>query len=248
MALVRFRINERAAVSATWLAVCSSRRGLVYYDQQVFRVGDNNELLLLGAHSKQLQLVLVRLLALCASPDHGIVEITSVSRPCTRPPAEFTKAHTIDASSSAPCVSLPVPAAAALPDEAGTSVVDAESELAVAAAVDDCESCCWEVDVRSDDMWPAVLRIVPEARSRAIVALTPGFLDSRLRVSSSASAPLLCGSRAGVSAARSCCLCKCERAVRALCVPYSRLPFWRIFALVPSFAGYIEDKSCASTS
>lgn len=66
---------------------------------------------------------------------------------------------------------------------------------AAAAAVDDCESdcCCWE-DVRNEDMCPAVLRIVPEARSSAIVAFTPGFLDSRLRVSSSASAPLLCES------------------------------------------------------
>lgn len=67
--------------------------------------------------------------------------------------------------------------------------------LAAAAAAVDCESdcCCWE-DVRNEDMCPAVLRIVPEARSSAIVAFTPGFLDSRLRVSSSASAPLLCES------------------------------------------------------
>lgn len=103
----------------------------------------------------------------------------------------------MDASSSAPCVSLLVPAATALPDDAGMSEVEAESELAAAAAVDDCGSCCcccWEEDVRNEDICPAVLSIVPEARSRAIVAFTPGFLDSRLRVSSSASAPLLCES------------------------------------------------------
>lgn len=168
------------------------------YDQQIFRVGDNNKLLLLGAHSKQLQLILVWLSAPCASAGPWDCSNTSVSRPCTSPPVVFTNAQTIDASSSAPCVSLPVPAATALPDDAGISDVEAESELAAAAAVDDCESCCCccccEEDVRNEDICPAVLRIAPEARSSAMVAFTPGFLDSRLRVSSSASAPLLCES------------------------------------------------------
>lgn len=248
--VLRFRINERAAVSATCLAVRSSRRGLVDYDQQIFRVGDNNELLLLCAHSKQLQLILVWALALCVSPAPWDCSITSISRPCTSPPAEFTNAHTIDASSSAPLVSLPVPAAAALPDDAGISVVEAESELAVAAPVGDCESpcCCWEEDVRSEDICPAVLRIVPVARSSAIVALTPGFLDSRLRVSSSASAPLLCESRAGVSAERrSGGLRKCKR-VWALCVPYSHPPFSKVVAHDSSLVGTLEDEPCASTS
>lgn len=73
MALPQSHVNERAAVSATCLAVRSSRRGLMDNDQQILRVGDNNELLLLGAHSKQLQLILVWLLALCASPAPEIV-------------------------------------------------------------------------------------------------------------------------------------------------------------------------------
>lgn len=73
MVLPQSHVNRRAAVSATCLAVRSSRRGLVDNDQQIFRVGDNYELLLLGAHSKQLQLILVWLLALCASPAPGVV-------------------------------------------------------------------------------------------------------------------------------------------------------------------------------
>lgn len=117
-----------------------------------------------------------------------------MSRPSTRLPAVLTKAHTIAASSSAPCVSVPVPAAAAEPEDAGTSPVDAEN-VPAAAAVDNCESCCCcccDLAVRSSEICPAVLRIAPDDRSSAMVAFTPGFLESRLRVSSSASAPLDC--------------------------------------------------------
>ena len=40
------------------------------------------------------------------------------------------------------------------------------------------------------EIWPVYLMIAPVERSSAIVALTPGFLDRRPRVSSRASGPV----------------------------------------------------------
>jgi len=88
-----------------------------------------------------------------------------VSSSWTRLPAVLTKFHTIDASSSAPWSSVLFPLASLL-----NEVPD-------------------DLVFRIESTWPLVFRIAPVARSKAIVALTPAFLDRRPSVSSSASAP-----------------------------------------------------------
>ena len=143
------------------------------YDQKILRVGHDHELLLLRPKPEQLQLILS---SRSAKVMHAyLVEYrrsrTSVSSSCTRLPAVLTKLHTIAASSSAPCVSLPCTPVASLANE----------------PVLPCVAC--DLDVRIEDICPLVFRIAPEARSRAIAAFTPGFLSSRPSVSSRASGP-----------------------------------------------------------
>lgn len=74
-------------------------------NKEVFRVWYNDQFLLLRPQPQQLKLVLVSCQCPIMRSLNRIVP-TSVSNPSTRPPAAFTKAHTIAAMSSAPCVSL----------------------------------------------------------------------------------------------------------------------------------------------
>lgn len=96
---------------------------------------------------------------------------TSVSSSWTRSPAVLTKFHIIEATSSAPWLWLALlPLSSLLLNDPGPGVLEG-------------------FVVRIEPTWPFVFKIAPEARSRTIVARTPGFLESRPKVSSSPSEP-----------------------------------------------------------
>jgi len=89
-----------------------------------------------------------------------------------------TKFHTIAASSWTPCSWLEGPTPASLEKDPVAWFGTGELRGFV---------------LRIDETWPLVFKIAPDARSRTMVALTPGFLERRLSVSSRASAaPVLC--------------------------------------------------------
>lgn len=110
-------------------------------------------------------------------------KLTSASSPCTRPPAALTNPQTIPASSSASLLLLLF--SLLLPSSAE------EAPSCCCAAVEGDCGCCDVVAGRKREICPAVLRIAPEDRSSAMVALTPDFFKRRLNVSSRASGPLV---------------------------------------------------------
>lgn len=166
----------------------SSRRRLVYDNEQVLRVGHNDKLLLPASDAQQLQFILqqssISMLSEQLLPlrhSTRVDQLTSASSPSTSPPAALTNPHTIPASSSAPCVSLSAPDAEVVAAALGSS-----------GCVCCCCCCCvCDLAVRSSEICPAVLRTAPELRSSAMVALTPGFFESRASVSSRASGPFV---------------------------------------------------------
>lgn len=96
---------------------------------------------------------------------------TSVSNSCTKLPELFTKFHTIAANCSTPR-DWP---------SSGTAVVSLEKDEAV--------DVVREFVVWSASICPLVLRMAPVARSRTMLAFTPGFFDRRPSFSSRGSCP-----------------------------------------------------------
>lgn len=80
----------------------------------------------------------------------------------------------MDASSSAPCSSPELFPLASLVKGPAAGAEDPDGFV-----------------FRIESTWPLVFKMVPETRSKTIVALTPAFLERRPKVSSSASAPAL---------------------------------------------------------
>lgn len=107
-------------------------------------------------------------------------QVTSVSSSCTKLPALPIKFHTSAASSSMPW---------SCPEAALLTPASPENEPADCAGREELSDFIF----RMDKTWPLVLRMAPDARSKIMVALTPGFLERRPNVSSrAASGPVPC--------------------------------------------------------
>jgi hypothetical protein len=94
--------------------------------------------------------------------------VTSASRPCTSPADALTKFHTSEANWWTPPIS---------PEPLATSSDVLDDALTAGEVVVTVEVC-------EGDILPVVVRMAPLVRSRAIVARTPAFFESRPRDSS----------------------------------------------------------------